>query len=114
MQSAEAASFDAWIKFYRPDENTPNTTVSYYLKGSLIALLLDLEIRSRSGNPRSLDDVLVTTYRDVTLHDLGVPDDAFQAICEQVAGGSLQQFFDDYVRGVARAALRGISSAGPG
>lgn len=114
LQSAEAASFDAWIKLYRPDENTPNTSVSYYLKGSLIALLLDLEIRSRSrerraesgpdeiGNrPRSLDDVLVTTYRDYTLHGLGVPDDAFQSVCEQVAGGSLQRFFDDYVRGVA-------------
>jgi predicted metalloprotease with PDZ domain len=110
LQSAEAASFDAWIKLYRPDENTPNTSVSYYLKGSLIALLLDLEIRSRTANPgfgtsllnqRSLDDVLVTTYRDFTLHGKGVPDDAFQGICEQVAGGSLQQFFDDYVRGVA-------------
>jgi len=114
LQSAEAASFDAWIKLYRPDENTPNTSVSYYLKGSLIALLLDLEIRSRGrgqgaeserGEPgnrlRSLDDVLVTTYRDYTLHGEGVPDDAFQGICEQVAGGSLQPFFDDYVRGVA-------------
>lgn len=100
LQSAEAASFDAWIKLYRPDENTPNTSVSYYLKGSLIALLLDLEIRSRTDR-RSLDDVLVTTYRDYTLRGEGVPDDAFQGICEQVAGGSLQQFFDDYVRGVA-------------
>lgn len=101
FQSAEAASFDAWIKLYRPDENSPNTSVSYYLKGSLLALLLDLEIRSRTDNQRSLDDVLVTTYRDHTLHGQGVPDDAFQGICERVAGGSLQQFFDDYVRGVA-------------
>jgi predicted metalloprotease with PDZ domain len=110
LQSAEAASFDAWIKLYRPDENTQNTSVSYYLKGSLLALLLDLEIRSRTANTgfgtsllnqRSLDDVLVSTYREVTLHGQGVPDDAFQGICEQVAGGSLQQFFDDYVRGVA-------------
>jgi predicted metalloprotease with PDZ domain len=100
LQSAEAASFDAWIKLYRPDENTPNTSVSYYLKGSLLALLLDLEIRSRTVSQRSLDDVLITTYRDYTLHGQGVPDDAFQGICEQVAGGSLQQFFDDYVRGV--------------
>ena len=105
FQSAEAASFDAWIKFYRPDENTPNTAVSYYLKGSLLALLLDLEIRSRTGSERSLDDVLVTTYREYTLHGLGVPDDEFQGICERVAGGSLQQFFDDYVRGVAELPL---------
>jgi predicted metalloprotease with PDZ domain len=101
LQSAEAASFDAWIKLYRPDENTANTSVSYYLKGSLLALLLDLEIRSQTANQRSLDDVLVTTYRDYTLRGQGIPDDAFQGICEQVAGGSLQSFFDDYVRGVA-------------
>ncbi len=101
FQSAEAASFDAWIKFYRPDENSPNSSVSYYLKGSLLALLLDLEIRSRTDNQRSLDDVLRTTYRAYTLHGLGVPDDEFQGICQRVAGGSLQQFFDDYVRGVA-------------
>ncbi|HSN77493.1 MAG TPA: PDZ domain-containing protein, partial [Anaerolineae bacterium] len=112
LQSAETASFDAWIKLYRPDENTPNTSVSYYLKGSLIALLLDLEIRSgereagsgrgEAGNHlRSLDDVLITTYRDYTLQSKGIPEDKFQSICEQVAGGSLQQFFDDYVRGVA-------------
>ncbi len=110
FQSAEAASFDAWIKFYRPDENTQNTSVSYYQKGCLIALLLDLEIRRRTltkegalswDGQHSLDDVMVKTYRDYTLRGLGVPDDQFQAICEEVAGGSLQQFFDNYVRGVA-------------
>ena len=101
FQSAESASFDAWIKFYRPDENTQNTTVSYYLKGSLIAMLLDLEIRERTGSQRSLDDVLVKTYRDYTLHQRGITDDEFQAVCEEVAGGSLQAFFDEYVRGVA-------------
>lgn len=101
MQSAEEASFDAWIKFYRPDENSQNSSVSYYLKGSLIALLLDLEIRSRTANQRSLDDVLLATYHDYTLHGLGVPDDDFQTICEQIVGGSLQPFFANYVRGVA-------------
>lgn len=101
FQSAESASFDAWIKLYRPDENTQNTTVSYYLKGSLIALLLDIEIRARTGNARSLDDVLVNTYRTYTLQDRGISDEDFLAVCEEVAGGSLQAFFDDYVRGVA-------------
>lgn len=101
LQSAEAASFDTWIKFYRPDENTPNSTVSYYLKGSLIAMLLDLEIRARTSSLHSLDDVMAATYRDYTLQGKGIHDDDFQIICEEVAGGSLQQFFDDYVRGVA-------------
>jgi predicted metalloprotease with PDZ domain len=101
LQSAEAASFDAWIKFYRPDENTQNTSVSYYLKGALIAMLLDLEIRERTGNRHSLDDVMAATYREFTLRGRGIHDDDFQGICERVAGSSLQQFFDDYVRGVA-------------
>jgi predicted metalloprotease with PDZ domain len=101
LQSAEAASFDTWIKFYRPDENTQNTSVSYYLKGALIAMLLDLEIRQHTGNRCSLDDVMLATYQEFTLQGRGIHDDEFQGICEQVAEGSLQQFFDDYVRGVA-------------
>lgn len=56
--SLEASSFDAWIKLYRPDESNLNTTVSYYLKGGLTALTLDLEIRRRTEDARGLDDVL--------------------------------------------------------
>lgn len=107
FQSAEAASFDAWIKLYRPDENTQNTSVSYYLKGCLIAMLLDLEIRYRTGNKRSLDDVMVSTYREYTLQGQGIQEDEFQAICEAnlvgeaEVGASLQRFFDGFVRGVS-------------
>ncbi len=57
-QPVEEASFDAWIRYYRPDENTPNTTISYYTKGGVIGFLLDLEIRRASGGSRSLDDVM--------------------------------------------------------
>lgn len=57
-QSLEDSSFDTWIKLYRPDENTVNSTVSYYLKGSLVACVLDLELRARSGDKRSLDTVM--------------------------------------------------------
>src|SRR6266852_888778 len=52
------ASYDAWIKHYRPDESTANTTVSYYLKGSVVGFLLDLELRRRSGGKRSLDNLV--------------------------------------------------------
>src|SRR6185503_9014001 len=57
-QSLEASSFDAWIKLYRPDESNLNTTVSYYLKGGLTMLALDLQIRRRTEGARTLDDVL--------------------------------------------------------
>jgi len=55
VQSVAEASFDAWVKYYRPDENTPNATVSYYAKGALVALALDLTLRRRGG---TLDDAL--------------------------------------------------------
>jgi predicted metalloprotease with PDZ domain len=61
-QSVEAASYDAWIKYYRSDENTPNTAISYYVKGAVIGFLLDARIRRLSAGERSLDDVLRAMY----------------------------------------------------
>ena len=58
VQSLAQASFDAWVKYYRGDENTPNATISYYTKGSLVALALDLSLRSAAGGRVSLDDVM--------------------------------------------------------
>ena len=57
-QSVAESSFDAWIKYYRQDENTPNAVVSYYAKGALVALCLDLTIRAMTRSKRSLDDVM--------------------------------------------------------
>jgi predicted metalloprotease with PDZ domain len=62
VQSVAEASFDAWIKYYRSDENTPNGTVSYYTKGSLVALRLDLALRA--GGKATLDDVMRALWRD--------------------------------------------------
>jgi predicted metalloprotease with PDZ domain len=56
VQSVAQASFDAWVKYYRNDENTPNATISYYAKGALVALAFDLTLRA--GGSGSLDDVL--------------------------------------------------------
>ncbi len=56
VQSVAEASFDAWIKYYRADENTPNATISYYAKGSLIALALDLRLRSQGAG--TLDELM--------------------------------------------------------
>ncbi|CAG9183090.1 M61 family metallopeptidase [Cupriavidus respiraculi] len=62
-QSVADSSFDAWTKYYRQDENAPNAVVSYYTKGSLVALALDLTIRTRTGGKRSLDDVMRALWR---------------------------------------------------
>lgn len=59
VQSVAQASFDAWVKYYRSDENTPNATISYYTKGSLVALALDLTLRSERG---SLDELMRTLW----------------------------------------------------
>jgi predicted metalloprotease with PDZ domain len=57
-QSVEAASYDAWIKYYRSDENTPNTAISYYVKGAVVGFLLDARIRRLTNGAKSLDDVM--------------------------------------------------------
>ena len=62
-QSLAESSFDAWIKYYRQDENAPNSVLSYYQKGALVALALDLAIRHESGARRSLDDVMRWLWR---------------------------------------------------
>jgi predicted metalloprotease with PDZ domain len=95
-QSLEESSFDAWIKLYRPDENSVNSTVSYYLKGGLVAVALDLEIRRRSEGTKSLDDVLTALWGDWAT---GYGDDDVQARCEAATGLGLGDFFDRCVRG---------------
>ncbi|SOY83785.1 putative Peptidase M61, glycyl monoaminopeptidase [Cupriavidus taiwanensis] len=62
-QSVTESSFDAWTKYYRQDENAPNAIVSYYTKGALVALALDLTIRDKTRGRRSLDDVMRALWR---------------------------------------------------
>ncbi len=62
QQSAASASFNAWVKYYRPDENSPNALCNYYTQGSLIALHLDLHIRLKTDHAKSLDDVMRTLW----------------------------------------------------
>jgi len=100
VQSLECASFDAWIKLYRPDENSINTSVSYYLKGAIVAALLDLEIRRRTAGERSLDDVMRHLYRTYPIDRPGVADrhGYIQAI-KDVTDQDLTDFFDRYIAG---------------
>jgi predicted metalloprotease with PDZ domain len=98
-QSLEESSFDAWIKLYRPDENSVNSTISYYLKGGVVALMLDLELRARTQGQRTLDDVMRLLWRRYGAVGKGFPDDAMQGIVEEAAGIQVGTFFDRYVRG---------------
>jgi predicted metalloprotease with PDZ domain len=99
VQSAEEASFDSWIKFYRPNENSINSQVSYYDKGAILGLLLDLEIRKLSCGRKSLDDVMRYLYTEYFKKNRNYTPADFQKACELMAGASLDQFFTRYVRG---------------
>ncbi|HHM24387.1 MAG TPA: M61 family peptidase [Bacteroidetes bacterium] len=99
-QSLAESSFDAWIKFYRPNENSPNVTVSYYSKGALIGAMLDLLILHETGGKHSLDDVMRLLYERYHLQqDRAYTLAEFKKTCEEVAGRSLDGFFKRYVLG---------------
>jgi predicted metalloprotease with PDZ domain len=97
-QTLEDASFEAWTKYYRQDENTPNATISYYHKGALVSLLLDLRIREATGNDRSLDDVLRTLWERYGRTGAGYPEGAVQDIVEEVCGDRMEELFETALR----------------
>jgi predicted metalloprotease with PDZ domain len=101
VMSVEEASFDAWIKYYRQDENAVNSQVSYYDKGGVLGLLLDLEIRKRSAGARSLDTVMRYLYAEFFKKGRNYTPDDFQKAAELAAGSSLESFFARYVHGRA-------------
>ncbi len=97
--SLEDASFDAWIKYYRPDENAVNNQISYYDKGEVVNFLLDIEIRKASNGAKSLDDVMRYLYAEFAKKNKNYTPEDFQKIAETTAGKSLEDFFSRYVRG---------------
>lgn len=99
IQPVSESSFDAWIKLYRQDANSPNSQISYYLKGEMITLLLDLMIRSRHKNQRSLDDVMLKLWQQFGKDEIGYTADELKQIIESVAGTDLTDFFDRYIHG---------------
>jgi predicted metalloprotease with PDZ domain len=105
-QSVADSSFDAWIKYYRQDENAPNAVVSYYNKGSLVALGLDLSIRSHSKGERSLDDVMRALWQRYGCDfyakngtPCGVTEDEVEVLIDEICGARMKLFFDRHIRG---------------
>ena len=99
VQPVSESSFDAWIKLYRRDANSDNSQISYYLKGELVSLLLDLLIRERWGNKRSLDDVMRLVWQQFGQPEIGYTPEQLQQAIESVAGINLDEFFARYVDG---------------
>ncbi len=115
-QSVAESSFDAWTRYYRPDENSPNAIVSYYVKGSLVALALDLLIRSETKGRRSLDDVmraLWTRYgRDFYAGARqGLDEDGFVGIAERATGVPLAAPVRAWAYGTSELPLARLLSA---
>jgi predicted metalloprotease with PDZ domain len=101
-QSVADSSFDAWIKYYRQDENAPNSVVSYYQKGALVALALDLTIRAATGHRKSLDDVMRHLWRqwvEAGADYAGVSEDGILQAAEAVTGLSLARSLREWTEG---------------
>jgi predicted metalloprotease with PDZ domain len=91
-QTAETASFDAWIKQYRPDDNTINSTISYYTKGAVLGFVLDARIRAATNGAKSLDDVMRLAFERYSGAKGFTPED-FRKTASAVAGADLSTWF---------------------
>ena len=105
-QSLEASSFDAWDVLYRPEPHHPNTTISYYTKGALVALALDLKLRLDTAGRTSLDDVVRELWRRYGARSVGVPEDGFERLAAELSGADLGAFFASAVRGTEDLPLK--------
>ncbi len=87
------SSFDAWTKFYKQDENAPNAIVSYYTKGAVVALGLDVMLRQKSQNQVTLDDFMRRLWLDFGKKEIGVAEGDLEKQAEELVGESLDEFF---------------------
>jgi predicted metalloprotease with PDZ domain len=105
-QSLEQSSFDAWDVLYRPEPHHPNTTISYYTKGALVALALDLKLRLDTAGRTSLDDVVRELWSRYGAREVGVPEDGFEQLAAELSGLDLSAFFASAVRGTEDPPLK--------
>ncbi|MDJ0911826.1 MAG: PDZ domain-containing protein [Woeseiaceae bacterium] len=107
-QSVAESSFDAWIKLYKADANASNAIMSYYVKGALIALCLDLKIRQETDGKQSLDDVMHAVWERHGNIGESMPEGGFESLCVEVTGLDLGDFFDAAVRGTGELPLKAL------
>jgi predicted metalloprotease with PDZ domain len=100
-QNLSDSSFDAWDKLYKPNANSPNAGVSYYSKGALAALSLDLELRAHTDSAVTLDTIIQTLWREYGAKGIGVPEGGFEALTVRMAGSEFADFFERNIRSTA-------------
>ena len=114
-QSLEDSSLDAWIKLYRQNEDSVNTGISYYLKGAVVMLAMDLELLHRTGGEHGVDSILRELWRRWGRHGVGYPErDALRDIAADLAGGGdWDRWWDAHIRGTEPVEIaRALDHAG--
>lgn len=96
-QTLSNSSKTSWIKYYRQDENSPNSIVSYYIKGSLVAICLDLLIRQETGGVKNLDHVLLELYRKWCQDEKGISEDELFKLINQYSNCNLDKYLDSFI-----------------
>ena len=109
-QSIAESSFDAWTKFYKQDESAPNTIVSYYAKGALLALCLDLTIRKYSSDEKSLDDVMRHLWNNYGKKSIGLAEGEIETIVSEITNINLSDFFVKYLYSVEELPIADLLS----
>ena len=104
-QSVAESSFDAWTKFYKQDANAANAIVSYYAKGALIALSLDLKLRLETNGRVTLDDVMQAAWERWGESHEGMPEDGFERLCVEMSGLDIIDFLQAAVHGTGELPL---------
>jgi predicted metalloprotease with PDZ domain len=98
LQTLADSSFNAWDVLYKPEPNNANASISYYTKGAVAALALDLTLRTGPSG-KSLDDVVRALWTRYGAKDVGVPEDGLEALAAEIGGPELESFFDRMIRG---------------
>jgi predicted metalloprotease with PDZ domain len=106
LHSLADASFEAWLKYYQPDENTPNATISYYIKGALAALCLDLHLRLRSKI--TLDEVMQELWRRYGRDGKPVPERGLEKVAAELSGLDLSPELDAWLRSTGELPLAAL------
>ncbi|MES2589209.1 MAG: peptidase M61 [Bacteroidota bacterium] len=100
VQPVAHSSFDAWVKAYRPNENSANTNMTYYSRGSMLASILDAKIVQKFNAKKSLDDFMQKLYNDYYKKlNRGFSEMEFQKALSDFMGEDMSSFFNDFVNG---------------
>jgi predicted metalloprotease with PDZ domain len=107
LQSLEESSFDTWIKFYKKDENYQNANISYYTKGALVALMLNLEIIKSTDAKHSLDNVIKKLFENYKEGDnKGYTNEKIKNLCENISGKDFTNFWRKYIEGTEEVPIK--------